>query len=486
MNNSRRDWIKKSLALGVVTAGSIPLIGFSQTNKSSADIRPQSTIFNPEKPWDKATRIVENIQLPIIPTTTFNIVDFGARAGDQFDALPALRLAIKSLAKAGGGRIIIPAGLWRLDGPIHYVSNMELHLEKGAHVQFSGGGENYLPVVKTRWEGTECYNYSPLIYALACQNISLTGQGKVDGQGKEHFLPWRSKQKPDQKRLRDMGRDGVPLDERVFGDGHNLRPQFVQFFQCKHVLVEGIELVDSPFWCVHPVYCDQVVVRNISIISQHINSDGIDPDSTSNMLIEGCKFNVDDDGIAIKAGRDQDAWRVGRKSFNIVIRDCDYIGTKGGGMAIGSEMSGGVTDIFVENYRIPKCRHMLYFKANNDRGGEIDRVYIRNIRSSYAEAVIIFTNDYHSYRGGNSPTSFQNILMEDVKCDASEVGLHIFGNSSAPVKNVTLVDVEIKQSDVPAQIKHVENLQMHNVNINGQNYTPAMARALPIKIKPKM
>jgi len=485
-NESRRQLIKKSLALGAMSASSISIMGCSHTDSTNSNYATSSLSFRDGDPWAKATQIVKNIKLPKIPSVSFNITDYGARKGKSFDSLPAIRLAIKSLAKAGGGKIIVPTGLWRVDGPIHFVSNMELHLEKGAHLLFSGGGEHYLPVVKTRWEGTECYNYSPFIYALACQNISLTGRGKIDGQGESNFLPWRPKQKQDQNKLRDMGRDGVPLEDRVFGNGHFLRPQFVQFFECKHVLVEDIEINDSPFWCVHPVYCDQVVVRNIKITSKHINSDGIDPDSSSNMLIEGCQFNVDDDGIAIKAGRDQDAWRVARKSFNIVIRDCDYTGTKGGGMAIGSEMSGGVTDVFVENYRIPKCRHMLYFKANNDRGGEINRVYIRNIRSSYAEAVIIFTNDYHSYRGGNAPTNFQNILMQDVKCDDCEVGLHIFGNPTAPVRSVILEDIDIKHSLVPAQIKHVENLQMSNVNINGKVFTPEMARAQAIKIVPKM
>ncbi|WP_082196102.1 glycoside hydrolase family 28 protein [Catenovulum agarivorans] len=486
--NERRDLLKKALALGAVSSVGMSLSSCASATgtKAMPNLASADPQFDINTAWSKADEIVNNIKLPVIPKVRLNIVDFGAKRGQSFDSLPALKLAIKELARLGGGTIVIPKGIWQLDGPIHYVSNMEIHLEEGAHVKFGAGGENYLPLVKTRWEGTECYNYSPFIYALACHNIALTGKGKIDGQGFDNFLPWRKKQKKDQRNLRDMGRDGVPVEDRIFGPGHYLRPQFVQFFNCKNVLVDGVTLVDSPFWCVHPVYCDQVIVRNITIDSDHINSDGVDPDSSSNVLIQNCVFSVDDDGVAIKAGRDQDGWRVGKKSYNIVVRDCEYVGAKGGGMAIGSEMSGGVSDVYVENYKIPKCRHMLYFKANNDRGGKIERVYIRNCRSDYAESVIIFTNDYHSYRGGNAPTTFQDILLEDVKCKDSEVGLHIFGNASAPVNNVVLRDIEIGNSVVPAQIKHVNNLHMSNIKINGKKFTEEMARAQPLKADPKM
>nr|WP_136252037.1 glycoside hydrolase family 28 protein [Ningiella ruwaisensis] len=491
INESRRSLLKQSFAFAAVSTTALATMACtSNASKTMSSTQTFSTTstnlppkeFNPAQAWTRADEIVANIKTPQIPNRDFNITDFGAKPGKDNDALPAIRAAIISLVEQGGGRVVIPAGFWFVKGPIHFVSNMELHVSEDAHLQFSGGPHHYMPLVKTRWEGTECYNYSPFIYALACHNIALTGKGKIDGQGRDNFLILRPKQKPDQRLLRNMGRDGVPVEQRRFGPGHYLRPHFVQFYECKQVLVDGPHLVDSPFWCIHPVYCDQVIVRNVKIDSRHVNSDGVDPDSSTNVLVENCNFNVDDDGVAIKAGRDQDGWRVGRKSQNIVVRNCEYTGSKGGGMAIGSEMSGGVTDVYVENYKIPECRHMLYFKANNDRGGEIERIYIRNIRSDYAETVIIFTNDYHSYRGGNYPTSFKNIVMEDVICERSKLGIHVFGNETAPVKNVTLRDIEIKQSDVVAQVEHVENLVMDNVRVNGNVLTTELAKAQP-KIK---
>lgn len=482
MNTTRRDILRFSGALlGLSSAYSLT----GCTN--SKWLAPSNTLtFDPNSPWHKVNEIVDSIKASIIPNNNFNIVDFGAVPGPSHNALLAIKKAILACKNSGGGTITIPKGFWRLDGPIHFINHMKLHLADGAHIQFSGNSEFYLPVVKTRWEGTEVYNFSPLIYANNCHDIAITGKGKIDGQGKKHFLPWRPKQKQDQRKLRDMGRDGVPVEQRIFGKGHKLRPQFIQFFNCQNVLVDGPTIIDSPFWCVHPVYCDQVIIRNITINSQHLNSDGVDPDSSSNVLIEHCSFNVQDDGVAIKAGRDQDGWRVGRKSERIVIRDCEYTGHAGGGMAIGSEMSGGVTDVYVENYNMPSCRHMLYFKANKDRGGEIQRIYIRNIRADFAEAVIIFTNDYHSYRGGSYPTVFKNVLIDNVVCNRSEIALHIAGNDSAPVENIILRNVVVKHADVPAQMHHVKNLIMDKVYINDKAYSAEMALAQTIKVKPKM
>ncbi|MCG8443075.1 MAG: glycoside hydrolase family 28 protein [Caulobacterales bacterium] len=418
-------------------------------------------------PWTRAQTIADAITTPIFPDRMFAITDHGAQAGEAHDSRPAVLAAIDACNAAGGGRVHVPAGLWRMDGPIHMKSDVELHLAEGAHMRFSGDAALYLPMVLTRWEGTEVYNYSPMIYGRGLRNVAITGPGKLDWQGAANFLPWRKRQKPDQNTLRQMGIDGVPVAERIFGEGHWLRPHFVQFFECEQVLVDGPTLVDSPFWMIHLVYCDNAVVRRVTCLSGHINSDGVDPDSSTNVLIEDCRFIVGDDGVAIKSGRDQDGWRVGRPSRNIVIRRCEFSGEVGGGFAIGSEMSGGVSDVFIEDCHLLKAKHALYFKANLDRGGKIERVYIRNITADVTDTVLIFTNDYHSYRGGQHPPRFEQVTVENVKVGRSRLGVRVVGHPDAPVRDVTVRDLQVDEVEIPVESRYVERLRFDNVRMNG-------------------
>ena len=421
----------------------------------------------PKGPWIDAAAIADAIREPEIPNSDFNITVFGAAPNSDSDARSAIQATIEAAAEAGGGRVVIPEGFWFVDGPLRLRSRIDLHLRAGAHVQFSGNGDRYLPEVLTRFEGTEVWTYSPMIFADGLEHVAITGSGKVDGQGEQNFLPWRKKQKPDQNRLRQMGIDGVPVDERVLGEGHWLRPHFVQFRECRHVLIDGPTFVDSPFWVNHLLYCDQAIVRNIKVISQHINSDGVDVDSSTNVLIENCSFDVGDDGVAIKSGRDQDGWRVNRPSSNIVIRNCEYLGSTGGALAIGSEMSGGVTNVYVDGYKMEKAHHALYFKSNLDRGGMIEHVYIRDVEVGQADSLVIFTNDYHSYRGGNHPTRFENVTIENIHCGKARVGISIIGHPSAPVRDVTVRNTSIDEAETPVQIKYIERLEFDNVTING-------------------
>jgi polygalacturonase len=442
----------------------------------------------PTDPWAQLPEILSKIIPPKFPTRKFPLSEYAlpapASAGDHSaaeklpDALPALRQAIAACAAAGGGRVVVPAGRWFVGGPIHLQSNVELHLSADAHLIFSGQAEHYLPAVRTRWEGVECFSYSPMVYAANCKNVAITGSGTLDGQGAKHWLPWRALQKPDQNRMRQMGKDGAPLADRQFGAGSYIRPHFVQFYQCQNVLVEGITLRDSPFWVLHPVFCDNVTVRDINVISKHINSDGVDPDSSRYVLIENCRFEVGDDGVAIKSGRDQDGWRVGRQSQYIVVRNCEYVGDTGGGVAIGSEMSGGVSDVFVDGYTIPKANHALYFKSNLDRGGRIQSVHIRNIDAGEVDSLLIFTNSYHGYRGGNAATRFENISVAQVRCRKANVGISIAGNAQAPIRDVRLRDIQIMQAHTAFAAQNTERLAFDQVTIQGQTIT-SIAQAVP-------
>ena len=426
-------------------------------------------------PWTRADAIANGVRRPVIAARDFPVTDYGAAPGR--DVRPAVISALEAAATGGGGRVVFPAGEWPCDGPIHLRGRCALHLEAGARLVFSGDPASYLPVVFTRWEGTEVYNYSPMIYGRGLKDVAITGAGVIDGQGEKNFLPWRPNQRPDQRALRKMGAEGVPVSQRIFGDGHWLRPHFIQFIDCERVLVEGVTLNDSPFWCVHPVYCRHVTVKGVTIISRHINSDGVDPDSSEDVLIEDCVFDTGDDGVALKAGRDQDGWRVGRKTQRVVIRDNTFTGTRGGGMAIGSEMSGGVEEVFVERYRMNRVHHGLYFKANLDRGGVIRDVHIRDIDIVRADTVLIFTNDYHSYRGGDFPTRFEDVTVSDVRCAQAGLGVSIIGHPEAPVRRVRVSDMTIASAEQPLQIKHVEDLSFRNVMMNGETVESVLQTA---------
>lgn len=417
--------------------------------------------------WDKVPEILKNINEPVFPDAVFNILDYGAQSDTTFDSRKAILDAINTCNLSGGGKVLIPAGTYKLNGPIVLKSHVNLHLEKGARLEFSTTPSDYLPMVLTKWEGTECYNYSPFIYSYQCVDVALTGEGVIDGNGAAVFNGWRQLQNPAMQKLRQMGNDSVPVYQRVFGEGHYLRPCMIQFFGCKNVLVDGVQIYDSPFWIIHPVYCDNVIVRNVYIDGQNYNNDGCDPESSTNVLIENVHFNVGDDGIAIKSGRDQDGWRVGQATENVIIRNCHF---SQWAITIGSEMSGGVRDIYIEDCKIDSCRNGIYFKSNMDRGGFFENLYMRRITADICLwGMVNFRTDYHGYRGGNYPTLFRNITIEDVVCNrVDSVALMANGIPEAKLYNITLRNIDVKSAPKATQMRNVENLVLDNVRVNGK------------------
>lgn len=420
--------------------------------------------------WDMVPSILKNISAPEFPDKIFNILDYGAKPDTTFNSLPAVLEAIDECNRQGGGMVLVPKGTYYMKGPIILKSHVNLHLQEGSRLEFSTEPADYLPMVLTKWEGTECFNYTPFIYSYQCVDIALTGKGEIDGNGAEVFDTWKPKEKPGMDRLRQMGNDSVPVYERVFGEGWFLRPCMIQFFGCKNVLVDGIKIYDSPFWIIHPVYCDNVIVRNVYIDSNNYNNDGCDPESSTNVLIENVKFNVGDDGIAIKSGRDQDGWRVGQATENVIIRNCHFARWA---ITIGSEMSGGVRNIFIEDCKIDSCRNGIYFKSNLDRGGFFENLYMRNIEADVCKwGMINFRTDYHGYRGGNYPTQFRNITIENIKCNrVDSVAIMANGVPEAKLYNITLRNIEVKQAPKATQMKNVVNLVLDNVTVNGKRIT---------------
>lgn len=429
---------------------------------AAADLSAQS-------PWAMADSIVAGLDPVIVPDMIYDVTDFGASGDGSTPSKDAFDRAMTECSDNGGGRIVVPRGVYYMDGPLVFKSNCEVHLEEGAVLDFSTDENDYLPAVLTRWEGTELYNYSPLVYAYHVQNIALTGDGVINGNGSEKFSPWNHVQKTEQEMLRYMGRTGVPVYRRVFGEGFRLRPGFIEPFGCTNVRIEGITIKDSPFWVIHPIFCSNVIVRGVTVDSHNYNNDGCDPESCRNVLIEDCTFSTGDDSIAIKSGRDNDAWRVGQPTENVVIRDCVFR-SKINGVCIGSEIAGGVRNVFIENIRIPKASNAIYFKSNPDRGAYIENVYVRNIQADTVRTALVrFEPDYKGERSSFHPTFFDNFLIENVDCRQSmECGIYIAGFRELPVRNIRLKDITVGKVPVPYCLENGEQVDFDNVRINGK------------------
>jgi polygalacturonase len=409
--------------------------------------------------------ILARLRAPRFPDRRFPVTAFGAVGDGVADCRPAFARAIALCNAADGGRVVVPRGTWLVNGPVHLKSNVELHLEAGATVRFSATPEHYLPMVLTRWEGTECYNYSPLVYAYQATNVAITGAGTLDGNGKALFAGWRQRQEADVDRLRQMGIDGTPLHERTFGTGHFLRPGMIQLFGCAGVLLEDFAVVDSPFWSVHTVFSRNVTARGLRITSHNPNNDGVDPESSSDVLIERCTFDTGDDCIAIKSGRDQDGWRVGQPSEHIVVRDCDMRSLKAA-ICLGSEMSGGLRNIHVRNVRVSSAVTGIYFKTNLDRGGSIRHVRISGVPMQDTDYFIHFTTAYHSYRGGTYPPDVRDVVIENVRTARSKSGIRIVGAPAAPLRDISLRDVHVAGA-APHEVRHVQGFRTRDVTIGG-------------------
>lgn len=399
--------------------------------------------------WSDYDRVLARIQAPAFPDRDFPITAYGAQPGA--DATAALRAAIAACHAAGGGRVVVPAGDW-LTGAVHLLSNVNLHVSAGATLRFSTNPADY-PLVSTRWEGVECLNYSALIYAHAQENIAVTGAGTLDGQAAwDNWWAWNDKnqkplrQKAGRDRLFAWGEAGTPVAERVLGDGFFLRPNFIQPNACKNVLIEGVTILRSPMWVIHPLLSQNVTVRGVTIDSHGPNNDGCDPESSRDVLIDGCLFDTGDDCIAIKSGRNNDGRRVAAPSENIIVRS-SFMKDGHGGVVLGSECSGGIRNVFVEHCTMDSSNldRALRFKSNAVRGGVLENVFMRDVAiGRVAEAVLTIDLLYEEGAAGAFPPAVRNVQLERVRSAASPRVLWIAGFPGATIDGVRLTDCEFR------------------------------------------
>jgi polygalacturonase len=371
----------------------------------------------------------------------------------------------------------VPPGEF-LTGAIHLRSNVNLHLHTGATIRFSRDPKAY-PIVFTRFEGTELMSFSPLLYAFEQENIAITGQGTLDGNAAPDV--WWNWAHPttgtlrldaaDRKALTQMAEEGVPVGKRVFGPGHYLRPQFIQPYRCKNVLIEGVSLRNSPMWQVTPALCANVIVRGLDIAADGPNTDGCDPESCRDVLIDHCTFNTGDDCIAIKSGRNADGRRVPVPSENIIVRDC-HMKNGHGGVTIGSEISAGVRRVFVERnvMESPQLDIGIRVKNNAMRGGMIEGLYVRDceIRQA-AKAALAIDFNYEEAANGPFKPIVRDVQLTRVRAGSVDYALYLRGFANAPIEDIRLTDCTFGHAFSDNLLENVRNLQLRNVTINGKS-----------------
>lgn len=466
------------LAAAVAGAGALVLAPAARALGTSGTL---GTTTVPVDPWTLLPAVLKRIVPPTFPARDVAVTTYGGMGDGTTDCTEAFRRAIAACADAGGGRVVVPAGRF-LTGPIHLRSLVNLHVSKGGTIAFTQDPARYLPAVLTRFEGTELMGYSPLIYALDQHDIAVTGEGTLDGQaGPEHWWPWKGNsqggykvggptQKPARDRLVDMAERGVPVAQRVFGTGDYLRPQFIQPYRCKNILIEGVTIVNSPMWEIHPVLCTNVTVRGVSIASHGPNNDGCDPESCRDVLIEHCTFDTGDDCIAIKSGRNADGRRLHAPSEYIVVRDC-VMKDGHGGVTVGSEISGDCRWVFAERNRMdsPNLDRALRLKNNAARGGVLEHIYMRDSTvGQVADAVLSIDLYYEEGQNGPYTPIVRDVEMRTVTSRKSNYGLYMRAYPKSEISDVRVVECRFDGVAKGNVTEGVQRLVMRDVRVNGE------------------
>jgi polygalacturonase len=470
MTLNRRDLVRNLAVAGAAIALS-PL----PAARGEGQGEGQPLVVDPKDPWRSLPNLLARITPPNIPRR-----DFVVKAKSGTDATAAIKRAIDAASKAGGGRVVIPEGEY-LTGPIHLRSRIELHVR--GTLRFSRDPKDY-PLVHTRWEGMELMNYSPLVYAFECEDIAVTGSGTLDGQADdEHWWPWKgvttgkrddvtknndgpAPQLADRNKLFQQAEEGVPVAQRIYGQGHFLRPSFIEPYRCKNILIEGVTITNAPFWLIHPTLCTNVTVRGIKAVSHGPNNDGCDPESCRDVLIEDCLFDTGDDCIALKSGRNADGRRLAAPVENVIVRNC-VMKDGHGGITVGSEISGGARNVFAEKCRLdsPDLERALRFKTNTLRGGVIENVFVRDIEIGTVNlAPIEIDLRYEPRDQGPFLPEVRNILVERMTSKKSKHALYIVGLENAPIRNVVVRESTFRGVAQGHVIEGMVDLTLDRVN----------------------
>lgn len=443
-----------------------------------------------QQQWKDSKQILDEVALlktqitkPTFRDQDYVVTNFGAKGDGVTKNTEIINKLIATCSEQGGGRVLIPKGVF-LTGAIYLKSNVNLHVSEGATLLFSRDSSDY-PIVFTRWEGMECMNYSPFIYAYEEENIAITGKGLLDGNANDdHWWYWcgarkygwdesrPGEQKPARARLHQQMADEVDAKTRMYGDGSFLRPNFVQPYLCKNVWIADVKMVNSPMWNLNPVLCENVLIEGVRIVSHGPNNDGCDPEASKNVWIKDCYFDTGDDCIAIKSGRDEDGRNIGRPAENHIIENC-IMKDGHGGVVIGSEIAGGARNIYSLNNQMdsPNLDRALRLKTSSSRGGVIENVFFYNTKvGTYKDAAVRF-NMFYEKPGKHIPT-IRNVWVENLVVeDGGKYGVLSNAYESSPVTGLTMINCVINGVEEAVKVNYLKNVKLQNVMINGKPIT---------------
>ena len=450
------------------------------------------------------------VQEPIIPTYTVSVTDFGAINGGQVLCTKAFDKAIEAVSKKGGGKIIVPRGIW-LTGPITLKSNIEIYTESGALIVFSTDKSLY-PLVETNFEGFNTYRCTSPINGRNLENIAITGKGVIDGSGEAWRAVKKEKLTDSQWKklvasgglLGENGKTWYPSQQFINGEKvaemnvprelktkaefeqvkDFLRPVMISLISCKKVLIDGPTFQNSPAWCIHPLMCEDFTLRNTTVRNPWYsqNGDGIDIESCKNSIIHDSNFDVGDDAICIKSGKDKEGRDRGIPNENLVVKNCIvYHGH--GGVTVGSEMSGGVRNLHVSNCTFIGTDVGLRFKSNRGRGGVVENIYISDIEMMNIPTQAISFNLYYSGRSASEDIEagengsvekllpvteetpqFKNIFIRDVNCKGASQGIFLQGLPEMNLENIVLENIQM-EADFGMICTDAKNVKIKNLTL---------------------
>lgn len=408
-----------------------------------------------------------------------------------------LQDAIDTLSAAGGGRLELGPGVYHT-GALRLKRGVELHLASPeTRVRFvpEDPEQNY-PLVFSHWEASPCYNYSALLYACDTEDIAVTGPGTLDGGADAgHWWNWHhqvetswSEDRPDlqladRSALRRMNNEGVPVEQRIFGPGHWLRPNFFQPIRCKRVLLQGVTLKNSPMWQLNPVLCQSVVVDGVTLSSHGANNDGCDPESCNGVWIKNCRFDTGDDCISLKSGRDRDGREANIPCENVLIENNDFADGHGG-VALGSEMSGGIRRVLAcgNRFSSPNLTYALRLKTNARRGGRVEQVMLcDSVMDHVHGAAVHGTMLYEDGRNGNDLPLFRDITIENITAHGGDYGIFLETFPEVPITGLTLRNIRIDGVRQELRSMNWQDAVVENVTINGKRFPrPGYVRILDV------
>jgi polygalacturonase len=429
--------------------------------------------------WEHAQQVEALIHAPQFKSHTYNICDYH-HAGDSLYT-DAINQAIVKCSNDGGGTVLIPDGDW-YTGPIRLRSHVNLHLSDHATLHFITDATKF-PVVLTRIEGIDCYNISPLIYAYGEQDIAITGKGVIDGQATEENWLYEGHRKVmvdgklvgEKDELAQMLKAQTPVKERQFAGKHGMRPQTINLYACKNILLEDFTIHRAPFWQIHPLLSENITMRRVTMESHGHNNDGCDPESCKDMLMDDCTFDTGDDCIAIKSGKNEDGRRWMRPSENIIIRNCKMRDGHAG-VAIGSEITGCCRNVWVENCEMdsPNLQRIIRIKSNKERGGEVSYVYVRNLKvGECALAILGLELNYGRISTGAYKPSFHDIYLSNISSKKSKYVVSIIGFPNELMAhhiyfNHCIFD-GVTSQDIN-DLRGAVDVKFHQVTVNGKSY----------------